>query len=119
MTFFSRLFGTTRGSALKPDFDSSVAQRLAAAGKDPNRVEATPAELIEMPEKPSLADFKGMVRLELTLDEAGKVVAVQMEGAPFDHVSTLESWAERWTFSPAKMEGKVHPCRMVFEVTWS
>lgn len=119
MTFFNRLFGPKHAPALEPDFDASVAQRLAAAGKDPNRVEATPAELLEMPEKPTLADFKGMVRLELTLDEAGKVVAVQMDGAPFAHVSALESWAERWTFSPAKMEGKVHPCRMVFEVTWS
>jgi hypothetical protein len=104
---------------VKPEFDSSVAQRLAAAGKDPNRVEAIPAELLEMPGKPELEDFKGMVRLELTLDEGGKVVSVQMDGAPFAHISTLEAWAHSWTFTPAKMEGKAHPCRMVFEVTWA
>ena len=119
MTFFSRIFGPNAKPLVKPDFDASVAQRLAAAGKDPNRVEATPAELLVMPEKPALADFKGMVRLELTLDEGGKVVSVQMDGAPFAHISALESWAHSWSFSPAMMEGQPHPCRMVFEVTWA
>jgi len=119
MNFFRRIFGSNATPLVKPEFDSFVAQRLAAAGKDPNRVEATPAELREMPEKPTMAGFKGMVRLELTLDGGGKVVSVQMDGAPFDHVSTLESWAENWTFIPAKMDGKAHPCRMVFEITWS
>jgi hypothetical protein len=47
------------------------------------------------------------------------VVAVQMDGAPFAHVAALEAWASSWLFTPAKMEGKAHPCRMVFEVTWS
>jgi len=119
MNFFRRLFGSSPAPPVKPEFDSSVAQRLAAAGKDPARMEATPAELLEMPAKPALPGFKGMVRLELTIDAGGKVVAVQMDGAPFDQVSTLESWAEKWTFSPAKMENKAHPCRMVFEITWS
>lgn len=103
---------------VKPEFDASVAQRLAAAGKDPNRVQAIPAELIEMPMKPALENFKGTVSLELTLDEGGKVVSVNLDGAPFTHISALESWAHGWTFSPAIMEGKAHPCRMVFEVTW-
>ncbi len=119
MNFLRRIFGSSpTPPTVKPEFDSSVAQRLAAAGKDPGRVEAIPAELVEMPEKPALADFKGMVRLELTLDDAGKVVSVQMDGAPFNQVSTLESWAGKWTFIPAKMERKAHPCRMVFEITW-
>lgn len=125
MNFSRRIFGSSAMPSMpamppmKPGFDSSVAQRLAAAGKDPNHVEATPAELLVMPEKPALADFKGMVRLELTLDEGGKVVSVQMDGAPFAHISALESWAHAWTFSPATMEGKAHPCRMVFEVNWT
>jgi hypothetical protein len=122
MTFFRRIFGssvTPSTPLVKPEFDASVAQKLAAAGKHPHRVEAIPAELLEMPEKPPLAEFKGVVRLELTLDEGGKVVAVQFDGAPFAHISILESWAHAWNFSPAKMEGKAHPCRMVFEVTWA
>lgn len=119
MTLFSRWFGSKPSPPPKPEFDSSVAQRLAAAGKDPHRVEALPAELLEMPRKPLLAGFKGMVRLELTLDETGRVRAVQMDGAPFDHVAVLEAWATSWTFAPAKMEGVPHPCRMVFEVSWS
>jgi len=72
-----------------------------------------------MPEKPALAGFKGMVRLELTIDDAGKVVSVQMDGAPYGQVSILENWAHAWSFTPALMEGKAHPCRMVFEVTWA
>ncbi len=125
MNFFRRIFGSSARlsmpsmPAMKPEFDASVVQRLAAAGKDLNRVEATPAELLEMPEKPLLVGFKGMVRLELTLDQGGKVVSVNMDGAPFDQVSTLESWAENWVFAPAKIEGNTHPCRMVFEITWS
>lgn len=119
MSFLRRLFGARPAPPVKPEFDSSVAQRLAAAGKDPNRVEAVPAELLEMPEKPVLAGFHGMVRLELTLDGDGKVVSVQMDGAPYVHISTLESWTHAWTFAPAKMEGRTHPCRMVFEVNWT
>lgn len=119
MTFLRRLFGPAPKPQVKPEFDASVAQRLAAAGKDPNRVEAIPAELLNMPEKPALVGFKGTVRLELTLDASGKVVSVQMDGAPFNHVGTLESWAHGWTFSPARMEDKAHPCRMVFEITWA
>ncbi len=103
---------------VKPEFDASVAQRLAAAGKDPNRVEATPAKLLEMPAKPALGPFKGTVSLELTLDVGGKVVSVNIDGAPFAHIPALEAWARAWAFSPAIMEGKAHPCRMVFEVTW-
>ena len=119
MNYLQRLFGSKPVHPVKPEFDSSVAQRLAAAGKDLNRVQATPAELLKMPEKPGLTDFKGLVRLELTLDERGKVVSVQMDGAPFQHISVLESWAHGWDFSPARMDGKAHPCRMVFEVTWA
>ncbi len=119
MNFFRRLFRSKSTSILEPQFDASVAQRLAAAGKDPHRVEAIPAALLEMPAKPALPGFAGLVRLELTLDVAGKVRAVQMDGAPFDQVSTLETWAEQWAFTPAKMEGEAHPCRMVFEITWS
>ena len=122
MNFFRRIFGSSAMPSMpsiKPEFDASVVQRLAAAGKDPNRVEATPAELLVMPEKPILGGFKGMVRLELTLDEGGQVVSVKMDGAPFDQVSTLESWAEKWIFTAAKMDGKAHPCRMVFQITWS
>ena len=122
MTLLRRIFGASPAPQLppvKPEFDSSVAQRLAAAGKDPNQVEAIPAELLVMPEKPALEGFKGMVRLELTLDQGGQVVSVQMDGAPFAHISTVEAWAHAWTFSPAMMEGKAHPCRMVFEVSWA
>ncbi len=119
MNFLQRLFGSNPVPPVEPEFDASVAQRLAAAGKDPNRVEATPVELLTMPEKPALEDFQGLVRLELTLDERGKVVSVQMDGAPFRHISVLESWAHGWAFSPARMEGEAHPCRMVFEVTWA
>lgn len=124
MNFLNRLFGSRPESSespepsLKPEFDASVVQRLAAAGKDPHRVEAVPAELLEMPVKPALPGFSGMVRLELTMNESGKVVAVEMNGAPFECVSALESWAHTWAFAPARMEGKAHPCRMVFEVTW-
>ena len=119
MSFFRRIFGSRPTPKMKPGFDSSVAQRLAAAGKDPNRVEAIPAELLEMPKKPALAGFKGTIRLELTLDAGGKVVSVEMDGAPYSQVSTLEAWAEKWIFTAAKMDGKAHPCRMVFQITWS
>ncbi len=119
MSFLNHLFASKPEPPFKPEFDASVAQALAAAGKDPNRVEAVPAELVEMPTKPTMTGFAGMVRLELTLNESGKVVAVEIDGAPFNQISTLESWAHAWTFTPGKMEGKAHPCRMVFEVTWS
>ena len=49
MTFFRRSFGSKTAPPLpllKLEFDASVAQRLAAAGKDPNRIEAAPAELV-------------------------------------------------------------------------
>ena len=106
-------------SAVAPQFDEAVARRLAEAGKHPDKVQAIPAEAVEIPRKPDLAGFQGTVRLELTLDEKGAVRAVSMDGAPAAHVGDLEAWAHGWRFRPASMEGKAHPCRMVFEVPYS
>jgi hypothetical protein len=103
---------------ITPQLDDTVAQRLAAAGKDPNKVEAVPAEPLEIPAKPALPGFAGTVRFELTIDETGKVRAVSMDDAPYAHVEPLEQWAYGWRFQPARMEGKTHPCRMVYEVSW-
>jgi hypothetical protein len=103
---------------VKPQMDGSVAQRLAAAGKDPSTVQAQPAEPKEIPLKPALPGFQGTVRFELTIDAVGKVRAVAMDDAPMDHVAELEGWAYAWTFEPARMEDEAHPCRMVYEVSW-
>ncbi len=117
--FLSRLFGAGPGAAVEPQFDEAVARRLEAAGKAPGQVQAQPAEPLEIPPKPALAAFSGLIRFELTLDERGRVMAVAMDHAPFEHVTALEAWARSWTFTPAALDGKAHPCRMVYEVHWN
>lgn len=117
MGFFER-FRRARPS-VTPQFDDAVARRLAEAGKRADQVQAVPAEALEIPKKPDLPGFAGTVKLELTLDETGAVRAVAMDGAKASDVGQLEAWAHTWRFRPATMEGKAHPCRMVFEVSWS
>lgn len=119
MGLLDRFRRKDRATPVTPQFDGSVAQRLAAAGKDPATVQATPAEPLEVPTKPQLPGFEGMVRFELTIDDQGKVRAVAMDDAPPAAVAELEAWAYAWTFTPARMEGRAHPCRMVYEVQWS
>lgn len=116
MGFFDRF---RRAKPVEPQFDEAVARRLAEAGKRPDKVQAVAAEPLEIPQKPALPGFKGTVKLELTVDEAGAVRAVAMDGAQAGQVSDLEAWAHRWRFRPASLEGKAHPCRMVFEISWS
>jgi len=116
MGFFDRF---RRAKPVVPQFDDAVARRLAEAGKRPDTVQAVSAEVTEIPKKPDLPGFKGTVKLELTLDEQGAVRAVAMDGAQAAHVADLEAWAHAWRFRPASMEGKPHPCRMVFEISWS
>ncbi len=118
MSFLSRLFRRTDTPPPTPQLDEPVAQRLAREGKDLSQVDLVAAEPQEIPTKPALPGFKGMVSFEMTIDTAGTVKAVAMTGAPFEHVQTLETWAYAWTFRPARMEGKPHACRMTFEVTW-
>ena len=118
MGFLDR-FRRPQSGAVTPQFDDAVARRLVEAGKRPEKVQAVPAEAIEIPKKPPLAGFTGVVRLELTLDGTGTVRAVTMDQAPPEHVAALESWALSWRFRPASMEGKAHPCRMVFEVPYA
>ena len=118
MGFLDRFRGA-KATPVTPQFDEAVARRLEEAGKRPDQVQAVPAEPLEIPKKPELPGFTGLVKLELTLDEAGTVRAVSMDGARPAHVSDLEAWAHAWRFRPASMEGKPHPCRMVFEVSWS
>ena len=112
-------FRRPKAAPVTPQFDEAVARRLAEAGKSPDKVQAVPAEPLDIPKKPRLPGFTGTVKLELTLDEAGAVRAVAMDGAQPAHVSELEAWAHAWRFRPASMEGTPHPCRMVFEVSWS
>lgn len=114
----TRLFGSGSEASVEPQFDEAVARRLEAAGKVPEQVQAQAAEPLEIPEKPPLAGFQGMVRFELTVDETGRVAAVAMDHAPYDRVTELEAWARSWSFRPAMLEGKAHPCRMVYEVHW-
>ncbi|WP_285724112.1 energy transducer TonB [Geothrix rubra] len=102
----------------EPALDHSVAQRLAAAGKDPARVQAQPAEPLEIPARPLLPGFTGTVSLELTLDATGRVAEVRLEGGPPEAAAELTAWARAWRFSPARLEGQAHPCRMVFQVAW-
>jgi hypothetical protein len=104
---------------VKPQMDGTVAQRLAAAGKNPDTIQAAPAEPLEIPLKPALPGFQGTVRFELTIDAQGKVRAVAMDDAPPAHITDLEAWAYAWTFEPARMENEAHPCRMVYEVSWN
>lgn len=118
MGFLDR-FRRPAAPSITPQFDDAVARRLAEAGKSPDTVQAVPAEPVDIPSKPELPGFTGTVRLELTLDEQGAVRAVAMDGAPAAHVGDLEAWAHRWRFRPARMEGKAHPCRMVFEVPYA
>lgn len=101
-----------------PQLDASVSERLAAAGKDPTRVQATPAELLERPARPGLPGFTGLVSLELTLDAEGRVRDIRLEGGPAGAATELEAWARAWRFRPAQLEGRAHPCRMVFQVNW-
>jgi hypothetical protein len=114
----ARWFGS-REAPVEPRFDEAVARRLEAAGKVPERLQAVAAEPLEIPPKPALPGFAGMVRFELTLSEQGRVMAVAMDHAPFDQVSVLEAWARAWTFTPAVLDGAAHPCRMVYEVHWN
>lgn len=103
----------------KPQFDEAVRKKLEREGRNPRTLMADAAEAVEIPAKPELDGFVGMIRLDLTLDAAGAVQAVQMEGAPFNQVARLESWAYGWNFKPALLDGQPHPCRMTFEVHWS
>lgn len=116
MGFFDRF---RRPKPVRPQFDAGVAKRLEEAGKRTDQVQAVPAEPSEIPPKPALSGFKGTVKLELTVDDQGAVRAVAMDGARAADVTDLEGWAHRWRFRPAVMDGKAHPCRMVFEVSWS
>lgn len=119
MSWFSRLL--KRPSApegLVPALDDTIAQRLAAAGKDPAQVQAQPAEPLDIPPRPALPGFVGTVSLELTLGADGRVTEVRLEGAPEGAAADLAAWARRWRFSPARLEGEAHPCRMVFQVAW-
>lgn len=118
MSFLSRFFRPSPDPLPAPQLDEPVAQRLAREGKDPNQVDLAAAEPLQIPEKPPLKGFKGMVSFEMTIDATGTVKAVAMQGAPFEHVQALEAWSYGWRFQPARMEGKPHPCRMTFEVTW-
>jgi TonB family protein len=119
MSWFSRLLRrSSPPEGLAPVLDNTVAQRLTAAGKDPARVQAQPAEPQEIPPRPDLPGFTGTVSLELTLDTAGRVIEVRVEDAPETHAAVLAAWARRWRFSPARLEGQAHPCRMVFRVDW-
>lgn len=102
----------------EPALDDSVTRRLAAAGKDPARIQAQPAEPLEIPTRPTLPGFAGTVSLELTLDAEGRVVEVRLEGATPEDRPALAAWARTWRFSPARLEGAAHPCRMVFQVSW-
>lgn len=112
------MFGRAQAPCVEPRFDEAVARRLEAAGKAPDRVQATPAEPVEIPARPPLTGFQGMVRFELTLDAAGRVSGVAMDQAPEVHRRALEAWARSWTFAPASLDGQPHPCRMVYEVHW-
>ena len=104
---------------VEPQLDEAVRKRLEGEGKNLNALVADAAEVLVMPPKPVLDGFLGMVRFEMTLSAEGQVKAVQMDGAPFNHVSELEVWAFAWTFKPALLDGRPHACRMVFEVHWS
>lgn len=104
---------------ITPEFDQAILQKLEGQGKKAQSVVAEPAEPLEIPSKPALPGFQGMIRFELTLSADGQVVAVQMDGAPFAQVGELEAWAHAWTFRPASLEGQAHACRMVFEVHWT
>jgi hypothetical protein len=42
-----------------------------------------------------------------------------MDHAPFNAVAELEGWARSWAFTPAILDGKAHPCRMVYEIHWT
>ncbi len=105
--------------SVTPELDESVARKLAAEGRDPETVTSRAAEPREVPPRPTLGGFKGTVRLVLTLDGLGEVKAVAMEGAPYEHVQALETWAHGWKFTPAILDGRPHACRMVYEVSWS
>lgn len=119
MAWFSRfLRRISAPDAPIPVLDDRVAQRLAAAGKDPSRVPAQPAEPLEIPPRPALPGFAGTVSLELTLDATGRVAEIHLEGAREADAAELAAWARRWRFSPARLEGAAHPCRMVFQVSW-
>ncbi|HTL98576.1 MAG TPA: hypothetical protein VL181_07210, partial [Holophagaceae bacterium] len=78
MGFFDR-FRPAKAAPVTPQFDDAVARRLAEAGKQPGQVQAVPAEPLEIPKKPDLPGFRGLVKLELTLDEEGTVRAVSMD----------------------------------------
>lgn len=120
MRWLSRLLGRPDPpSAPVPVLDGSVSERLAAAGKDPARVQAAPAEPLEIPPRPDLPGFRGTVSLELTLDVEGRVREVRLEGAPAGAEAVLAGWARSWRFRPAVLDGQPHPCRMVFQVGWA
>lgn len=118
MNFFARLFRKTPESLPRPALDAAVAERLAREGKDPGSLAMRSAEPASVPEKPQLPGFSGTVTFEMTVDAQGAVKAVALSGADYAHVGELEDWAYGWCFRPALMEGKPHPCRMVFEVRW-
>lgn len=116
--FFRAGEAATADAPVEPHLDDAVARRLEAAGKVPDRVQAVPAEPLEIPAKPELPGFEGMIRFELTLDRAGRVDAVALDRAPSAQRRALEAWARAWAFAPARLDGEAHPCRMVYEVHW-
>ena len=114
-----RLQRFLKPSRVQPQFDEEVRRKLEGEGRNPQALMADAAEPLVIPDKPDLEGFQGLIRLEMTLSAKGQVKAVQMEGAPFMHVAKVEAWAYAWTFKPALLDGKPHPCRMTFEVHWS
>ena len=110
---------TGASARVEPQYDASVRRKLEAEGKNLSALIADPAEPTHIPEKPLLVGFSGRVCFQMTLNAEGEVQAVQMEGAPFKEVAKLEAWAYAWSFRPALLDGKPHPCRMTFEVHWS
>lgn len=118
MNFLAHLFRKTPDPLPRPALDAAVAERLAREGRDPDSLAMRSAEPESVPDKPQLPGFSGTVTFEMTVDASGAVKAVALSGADYAHVGVLEAWAYGWRFRPALMDGKPHPCRMVFEVRW-
>lgn len=112
-------FLTPTPPRVEPQLDEAVRKRLEGEGKNLNALLADAAEPLVIPPKPALEGFSGRIRLEMTLSAEGQVKAVQLEGAPYNQVAELETWAYAWTFKPAFLDGRPHACRMTFEVNWS
>ena len=90
-------------------------RRKRASGSPPSRR----IGLAVYPEDAKAAGIKGVVQIEIVIDETGKVIDAQViRSVPLLDAAALTAVRE-WQFQPAAFNGKPIPIRMTFTVQFT